>query len=320
MAKQTRLLTASDAAAAARILINGGIVALPTETVYGLAANALDAEAVAAVFAAKGRPADNPLIVHVARPGGIDALTRGVPDAARRLIDAFWPGPLTLVLNAAPAVPEAVTAGLSTVAVRCPAHPVMRAVIEACGFPVAAPSANLSGRPSPTTAAHVMQDLDGRIDAVIDGGECDVGIESTVLDMSSEKPCVLRPGAVTRGMIESVLGQNTAAAPRGGTPKSPGLKYRHYAPKAPMRILDCPEDACEGAVVLCCDEERGLFASFRTLPLGPKSDPAAMMRRLYAALREADALDPPLIAATCPDGDGFAALRDRLYRASAADN
>lgn len=230
---------------AAAALRAGELVAFPTETVYGLGANALDARAVARIFAAKGRPGDNPLIVHVASPADLKILTTGLSSLALRLLDAFAPGPLTLILPRSALVPDVVTAGLETVAVRIPAHPVARRLIELAGVPVAAPSANRSGRPSPTRAWHVEEDFMGVIPYIIDGGACEFGVESTVLDLTGNTPVILRPGAVTEDMINAVAGEQPSApgmgdskTPDSGAPKSPGMKYRHYAPKARLDICD----------------------------------------------------------------------------------
>jgi len=228
---------------AAEALRTGELVAFPTETVYGLGANALDAGAVARIFAAKGRPGDNPLIIHVAYPADIEPLTTGLTPLARRLLEAFAPGPLTLILPRSAIVPDIVTAGLDTVAVRIPAHPVARRLIELAGVPVAAPSANKSGRPSPTRAWHVEEDFSGLIPYIIDGGSCEFGLESTVLDLTDESPTILRPGAITQDMIDSVVGQHSGTSRKQGdasarVPKSPGMKYRHYAPKARLVICD----------------------------------------------------------------------------------
>jgi L-threonylcarbamoyladenylate synthase len=233
------LLPAADALRA------GELVAFPTETVYGLGANALDARAVAKIFAAKGRPGDNPLIVHVASPADLLILTTGLTSLARSLLQAFAPGPLTLILPRSTLVPDIVTAGLETVAVRIPAHPVARRLIELAGVPVAAPSANRSGRPSPTRAWHVEEDFTGVIPYIIDGGACEFGVESTVLDLTGDSPVILRPGAITADMINAVAGKQQlvpgsedSKVSGSNAPKSPGMKYRHYAPKARLDICD----------------------------------------------------------------------------------
>ena len=225
------------------ILKKGGLVAFPTETVYGLGGNALDAEASAKIYAAKGRPSDNPLIVHIADWEAIEAIVSEIPEAAKKLADAFWPGPLTMILNKSDLVPYATTGGLETVAVRMPVNPIARALIRAGGGYVAAPSANTSGRPSPTRAEHVAEDLNGKIDMIIDGGTVDIGLESTIVDLTDGAPTILRPGYINQEMLEQVLGEvemdRGLIAPGSGVhPKAPGMKYRHYAPKADLIIVE----------------------------------------------------------------------------------
>ena len=335
----TQLLdcSASSVERAAECLRGGGLVAFPTETVYGLGVHALDEAAVRRLFAAKGRPADDPLIVHVLDVAGAMALVRPGVDTGivERLAGQFWPGPLTLVLPKSPRVPDVVTAGLDTVAVRVPAHPVARALLEAARIPVAAPSANLFSRPSPTRAEHVLHDLDGRIDYVIDGGATDVGVESTVLDLSDGAPAVLRPGAVTLAMLREALG--TAVAIRDRTAadqaRSPGLLERHYAPRTPLTLYEGPQalarlaaDAVEASLrgqrigILVPDEDARRFddPAFRVVTLGRRADRAAMAARLYAALREADAAGTDALYALGIDDDAGlgAAIGDRLRRAA----
>ena len=245
---KTQVLGADDESLslAADLLARGELVAFPTETVYGLGANALNREAVLSIFAAKGRPADNPLIVHVWNRAQLDDLCEVTP-VARRLMDAFWPGPLTILMEKKEAVPAEVTAGLPTVAVRMPSHPVAAAMLKACNLPIAAPSANRSGKPSPTTARHVLEDMDGRIPLILDGGSCEVGLESTVLDICHGKPCILRPGGVTRAMLEAVLGEVDVAGSvlrplqKGETALSPGMRYRHYSPDGQVTLVEGEE-------------------------------------------------------------------------------
>ncbi|MBE3562843.1 MAG: threonylcarbamoyl-AMP synthase [Hydrogenibacillus schlegelii] len=314
-ARETELLTAPAIREAAAILRRGGLVAFPTETVYGLGAVATDARAVANLFAAKGRPADNPLIVHLAAAEDVVRVARDIPPEAWRLWARYAPGPLTLVLPSRGTVAPAALAGLPTVAVRIPAHPVARALIRAAGAPIVAPSANRSGRPSPTTAAHVLEDLAGRIDAVVDGGPADIGLESTVLDVTRRPAIVLRPGAVTVEMLEAVLGDGAVVDPAaplrdGEAPRSPGMKYRHYAPDVPLALLDL-EDGAEAAVealravlavsgpppaVIATEEDaarlRALLAaagvpSDRLLwvIVGRRSEPQTVAAALYGAFR-----------------------------------
>ena len=241
-----------DIQRAGDILRQGGLVAIPTETVYGLAANALDGEAVKKIYQAKGRPSDNPLIVHISRFSQLAPLVREVPESAQKLAAAFWPGPLTIILPKSDVIPQQTSGGLDTVAVRCPSHPTARAVIDAAGVPLAAPSANLSGKPSPTTFLHVREDLTGRVDALLDGGDCDVGVESTVLTLATPVPRLLRPGGVTLSQLRQVLGQVEVdpavlhQMEAGQKAASPGMKYKHYSPAADVVIVDAsPEDYVE---------------------------------------------------------------------------
>lgn len=313
-------------------------MAFPTETVYGLGAHALDRAAVRRLFAVKGRPAVDPVIVHVAALEDAAPLVRSLPDAARALGRRFWPGPLTIVLPRSAAVPDEVTAGLETVGIRVPAHPVAVALLRAATIPVAAPSANLFSRPSPTTAAHVLQDLDGLIDLVLDGGPTTVGVESTVVDLAGPVPTVLRPGAVTIEMLRAVLGAVDDAAPStplGEAQRAPGQLPRHYSPRAPLILFEGPsalairrleQEAWSrsrgGAVVgvLLADEDSPrLPASARAVSLGPAADPRRVAAGLYAALRSLDAAGVSCILARDFAGEGLGrAIRDRLRRAATA--
>jgi L-threonylcarbamoyladenylate synthase len=292
---------------AAILLRQGKLVAFPTETVYGLGANALEARAVERIFAAKGRPSDNPLIVHLAGTEQLGDLAENIPEEAWRLAGRFWPGPLTLVLKSRKIVPREVTGGLDSVALRVPAHPLALALLRQAGLPVAAPSANVSGGPSPTTAAHVLEDLAGRIEAVLDGGPCAMGVESTVLDIRGGRPVILRPGGVTAEEISAFLGIECPVAswPETGRepPPSPGLKYAHYAPRAPLYlVLGRPEAVLERLValrdeflarglsvgLLLSGESAGKLGLTHTEILGPKDDVAALAANLYGALRRFD--------------------------------
>jgi L-threonylcarbamoyladenylate synthase len=234
---RTKILSARELKKAALIIREGGTVVFPTETVYGLGANALDEKAVKKIFVAKGRPADNPLITHVADKKMLPQLVQEVPSSAKKLIQKFWPGPLTIILNKKKIVPDRVTAGGKTLAVRMPSHPLAHKLIKLAGIPVAAPSANLSGRPSPTTAKDVIQDMGGRVDVIIDGGDCQVGLESTVIDLTTKVPTLLRPGAITLEQLREVLGKVNVANPNAKKPKSPGMKYRHYSPETPLILV-----------------------------------------------------------------------------------
>ena len=323
---------------AAQCLRDGGLVAFPTETVYGLGANALDATAAARIFAAKERPADDPLIVHLADVADLPLVASDIPVVARTLAAQYWPGPLTLVLPKAAAIPGIITSGGPSVAVRVPRHPVALALIREAGVPVAAPSANLFSRPSPTTAAHVREDLDGRIDLLLDGGPCPVGVESTVLDLTCVPPRVLRPGAVTIEMLRAFLPEVMSGrpAPRPDrAPASPGLLDTHYAPRTPLTLYAGPPEPRRArmltevttliargarAGVLVSDEDAALFrhAGAFTVALAPEGDLDTAATRLYAALRTLDAGQVDVILATAITSDDHmgAALSDRLTRAA----
>ena len=338
---ETALLlpSAETYARASEILAGGGLVAFPTETVYGLGANALDSNAVLSVFAAKGRPADNPLIVHIHDQAQLEPLCT-LPDGAQALIDAFWPGPLTILCNKKPAVPDTVTAGLPTVAVRMPSHPVARALLQACNLPVAAPSANSSGRPSPTTAAHVMEDMKGKIPLIIDGGMCDVGVESTVLDLCHGEPVVLRSGGITPGMISSVLGRKVQIAGsvlrplrENETALSPGMRYKHYAPHAVVTLVEGPSErvvpllrklyqqqAADGikSCVLCFTEHVAELSDCCPHDIGSSADPSEIAHRLFDILRKLDeeGMEAVFSEVIPPEGVGLAVM-NRLGRAAA---
>ena len=333
---QTLVLSAGSPetpAVAAKILRRGGLVAIPTETVYGLGANGLDEAAVAKIFEAKGRPQDNPLILHVTGAEQIAQFCHSVPQAAYDLAARFWPGPLTMVLPARDCVPRRTTAGLSTVAVRCPDSAVTREIIRLAGVPIAAPSANLSGKPSTTTAAHVLHDHDGRIDAIVDGGPCRVGVESTIVDLTEDRPRLLRPGGVTPEELVDVLGDLvvdravTAQIDRDAVVKAPGMKYRHYAPAEPVVIVSGSREKAAAYIrahfrpgdrVLCFEEELPLYAGCAPLSYGREADVNTLSAGLFAALRELD--DPAIgqVFARCPTGSGVAyAVQNRLKKAAA---
>ncbi len=306
-------------ARAASLLQRGQLVAFPTETVYGLGANALDSAAVQRIYEAKGRPAYNPLIVHVADAASAQRLVTIWPETAERLATRWWPGPLTLVLPKAMGIPPEVTAGLGTVALRVPAHPVALALLRACGFPLAAPSANQSGQISPTSAAHVAQGLGDRVPLILDGGPTSVGIESTVIDLSGSRPVLLRPGMISRTELEAVIGPVDVAqdpeAPEEARP-SPGMLDRHYAPRARLVFLDSgvtPAVAPRtGALMRSAAPPAGCSASI-TLP----DDPAAYARGLYGALHELDAADVSVILVEPPPpSHAWDGIRDRLRRAA----
>ena len=332
---ETLYLSAKDAATpriAAEIIKNGDLVAIPTETVYGLGADGLNEDAVAKIFEAKGRPQDNPLILHVADPGDMEKFCHSIPDAAYRLAEKFWPGPLTMVLPARDCVPKRTTAGLSTVAVRCPDNAVTREVIRLAGVPIAAPSANISGKPSTTTAQHVFHDHQGKIPAIVDGGPCRVGVESTIIDLTEDTPRLLRPGGITPEQLREVLGDLlidkavTTSVDKDTVVKAPGMKYKHYAPSCNVVIVDGDVPAAASYIkahwqpgnrVLCFGEEVPFFASFAPLAYGRAEDPDSLMAGLFAALRELD--DPAIgtVFARCPKGSGKAlAVQNRLEKAA----
>lgn len=319
----------------------GGLVCFPTETVYGLGANAFDAAAVARIFEAKGRPGDNPLIVHIDGYAMLPEVSRcdeRQRDRLLRLGEACWPGPVTMIVPKKETVPESVTCGLPTVGIRMPAHPVARKLIGAAGVPIAAPSANLSGRPSPSRAAHVIQDLMGRVDIILDGGDCEVGVESTVLDISGEEPLILRPGAVTLRDVRRILGTGSAAdwhagIREGETPRSPGMKYKHYAPKARVLLYDGEPGAVREAIRaeaekrLAAGERIGVLTTdgnlsyYKGLPdvlsLGARTDAAAQAANLFRLLRRFDELGTEtVLAETVPQEGVGDAVMNRLFRAA----
>lgn len=332
----TQLLTSNDVQMAARFLKEGGLVGIPTETVYGLGANGLDPEAVAHIFRAKGRPQDNPLILHIPEASWLERYCRNIPETAYVLARRFWPGPLTMVLFRRDCVPDVVTAGLDTVGMRCPAHPMCREIIRLADVPVAAPSGNTSGRPSPTTARHMMEDMEGKIDAIVDGGPCTVGVESTIIDLTCTPPRLLRPGGVTLEQLCAVLGEVavdpavTRLLGAGEKPKAPGMKYRHYAPKAPVTVVAgepaksaayiaahaAPEDG-----IICFDEFIHLFTgqcgTRNVMDLGPAGDKEEQARHIFDALRSFDRTGVPAIWAQCPDTGGIGlAIANRLNKAA----
>jgi L-threonylcarbamoyladenylate synthase len=322
---------------AAAILRRGGLVAFPTETVYGLGAAVNHPQAIQRLYAVKGRPVDNPLIVHLDSYQRLPAVAVAVPPAARRLAGKFWPGPLTMVLPKKATVPAEVSAGLPTVAVRVPAHPVALRLLELAGIPVAAPSANLSGRPSPTRGSHVVEDLDGLVEMILDAGPTGVGVESTVLDLTGETPRILRPGGVTREMLEGVfgVGQVEEADPatiESGRPLAPGMKYRHYAPKAPLYLvageparvnryivdrLAEEEKTRRKPAVLAYDEDRDYYRGVLFFSLGKREKPEEAAERLFSLLRACDEAGAESIYAAAPSRTGLGrAVFNRLWKAA----
>ncbi len=325
---------AADIALAANIIKNGGLVVIPTETVYGLGGDGTSKDSARKIYEAKGRPSDNPLIIHISSPEQAEAYAYTNP-TYYKLAKAFMPGPLTVVLPKKDTVPSEVTGGLDTVAVRCPSHPTARAIISAAGVPIAAPSANTSGKPSPTRAEHVAADLDGKVDMIIDGGECEIGLESTIVMINADESLtLLRPGGITYDAlccvcekvnispaIEGVLSENER-------PLSPGMKYKHYAPSASLVLLCGDDDKVlkflqdeqkhKRSVVLCYDEEISYLESDMILPIGKKDDVASHAKKLFSALRDADKLSPDIIYAHKPQKDGLGmALYNRMIRAAA---
>jgi len=329
----TKLLKCNDEAItlAADLLRQGETVVIPTETVYGLAANALDKNAVSKIFEVKGRPQDNPLIVHISELSMWSPLVREVPEDALKLAERFWPGPLTIILPKSDMVPDTTTAGMDSVAVRMPSHEGARAVISASKLPIAAPSANLSGLPSPTTAQHCMRDLNGKVPLIIDGGECGVGIESTVVSLIGE-PMLLRPGAITQQMLSEALGKEVKLShavseplKEGERPTSPGMKYRHYAPNAKVvlveseldkfaELLDSSPDGTFGLVFEGEDEK----LNKQCVVYGKLHDPESQAREIFSSLRKLDELDAKLVYARCPDRNGESlGVLNRMLRAAA---
>ena len=337
MAESTLILhvdspDAPEIGTVAEILKNGGTAAIPTETVYGLAANALSAEAAAKIFVAKGRPADNPLIVHISDISQMGDIVSEIPENAKKLAESFWPGPLTIILPKQPHIPDVVTAGLDTVAVRMPSHPIAHALIEQAGIPLAAPSANRSGRPSPTSWRHCVEDLDGRVDAILCADDSDIGVESTVITLATPVPKVLRPGGITVEQLRSVLVEvevDSAVlnelAP-DAVAASPGMKYKHYAPKASVIIVDADTNAYidfvnskadEGAFALCFEEDVP-HINIPCVVCGTAEDESTYAHALFTALRELDEKGAVTAYARKPSSDGVGlAVYNRLLRAAA---
>lgn len=331
---ETLILEPNEIGKAAGIIRSGGLVGIPTETVYGLGANGLDSEAVERIFLAKGRPQDNPLILHIPDASWLERYCQDIPKDAWRLAERFWPGPLTMILRRKPAVPDVVTAGLDTVGVRCPAHSMCRAIIVQAGVPIAAPSGNLSGKPSPTTARHMLDDMDGRIDALLDGGDCQVGVESTIIDLTCTPPRLLRPGGIPLEQLKDVLESVeldpavTRQLGKEERPRAPGMKYRHYAPKAPVTVVrGDPQDTAQYILdhvadsywegIICFDEYVHWFQDYPVERLGGAADTFEQARRLFRALRAMDDNGVKHIWAQCPDSAGMGlAVVNRLSKAA----
>ena len=322
---------------AGRIIRKGGLVAFPTETVYGLGGDALNPESSKKIYAAKGRPSDNPLIVHIADKKDLYRIVRKVPEKAKKLMEAFWPGPLTMIFYKNELVPQATTGGLDTVAVRMPSDRIAAAFIRAAGGFVAAPSANVSGRPSTTTAAHVEEDLGGRIEMILDGGQAVIGLESTIVDMSVEPPVILRPGAVTKEMMEAVIGplevDKAIIAPDSGVkPKAPGMKYRHYAPRADLAVVEGSTEAVIAAInqlaeeaeaegkrvgIIATDETKERYPKGLVLSLGARKHEEEIAQHLFEVLRDFDETDVDCIYSEAFDEASIGpAIMNRLLKAA----
>lgn len=326
-----------DIKKAGQIIKNGGLVAFPTETVYGLGGDGLNSKSSEKIYAAKGRPSDNPLIIHISNMEALEKIVSHIPEEAKVLADAFWPGPLTMVLDKSEVVPYETTGGLDTVAVRMPDHQVALKFIEASGGYIAAPSANTSGKPSPSLAEHVVQDMDGRIDMIIDGGQVGIGVESTIVDLTGDMPTILRPGYVTQEMLERVLGQvdvdRTILSNQSGLrPKAPGMKYRHYAPKGDLTLVEGDEEKVVSLInerlleakkqgkrtgVMCTDQTKESFTADVVLSLGDRDDDAEKARRLYKCLRTFDDEKVEVIFSESFSDRGFGqAVMNRLLKAA----
>ena len=328
----------SAMARAGELIRRGGLVAFPTETVYGLGGNGLNSHSSKAIYAAKGRPSDNPLILHIADRNELYSLVSEISETAEKLMDAFWPGPMTLVFPKSELVPTETTGGLDTVAVRMPRHPIALELIRMAGVPIAAPSANTSGRPSPTRASHVWEDMEGRIEMILDGGEVGIGLESTIIDLTGGIPTILRPGYITQSMIEEVIGHievdkaSTGENSEHLRPKAPGMKYRHYAPRAEMTLVSGEHTkVCERILalaleqrnrgnkvrIICTEESRSCFSEFDAVSAGFRSHPEMIAHNLFRLLREAD-LDEVdvLLSETFEETELGNAVMNRLMKAA----
>lgn len=322
---------------AGRIIRDGGLVAFPTETVYGLGGDALNAASSGKIYAAKGRPSDNPLIVHIAGMEDLAGIVRKIPEEAYLLAERYWPGPLTMIFEKADCVPAATTGGLDTVAVRMPSNKIARALIQSAGGYIAAPSANLSGRPSPTVAKYVIEDLDGRVEMIIDGGEADIGLESTIIDLTGDKPVILRPGYITEEMLEETVGgvevdRTILEGNSKQAPKAPGMKYRHYAPKGNLTIIEGQADQVVNYInehayafkkegnktgVIATDETAGRYQADSIKSVGKREDENQIARQLFRILREFDDEGVQIIYAESFDGKGVGqAIMNRLLKAA----
>lgn len=324
-------------AEAGKIIKEGGLVAFPTETVYGLGGDALNGDSSEKIYAAKGRPSDNPLIIHIAQMDALPKIVKEIPEAAYKLAERYWPGPLTMIFDKADCVPLETTGGLSTVAVRMPSNRIARALIEASGGYIAAPSANRSGRPSPTVAKYVIEDLDGRVDMIIDGGEADIGLESTIIDLTGDKPMILRPGYITEEMLEQIVGgidvdQTIIDGNSTKAPKAPGMKYRHYAPKGNLTIVEGQADQVSAYIneqlhiyknkgsktgVIATDETAGNYRADSVKSAGERKQEEQIAKHLFRILREFDDEGVEVIYAESFDQKGVGqAIMNRLLKAA----
>ena len=331
---ETKLFSTSseDINNAGKILKNGGLIAFPTETVYGLGASAYDADAAEKIYAAKGRPSDNPLIVHICEKEQIYEIAKDVTEDAKNVIDTFMPGPITIILKKKNIIPKTVTAGLYTVAIRFPSHNVARALIKAAGVPIAAPSANLSGKPSPTKARHVINDMTGRIDGIIDGGDCNVGVESTIVDFTGDKPVILRPGGITyedlkNAGIDAEIDKNILKSLSADeVPKCPGMKYKHYAPNADVTVVEGEKTAVKNKIKELLEENRNKITGVLSMNdadydtaviLNAGKDNKEYAKNLFSSLREFDELGVEVVFAEFCEDDGYGlAVKNRLYKAA----
>lgn len=331
---ETKLFSTSseDINNAGKILKNGGLIAFPTETVYGLGASAYDADAAEKIYTAKGRPSDNPLIVHICEKEQIDEIAEDVTEEAKMVIDTFMPGPITIILKKKNIIPKTVTAGLDTVAIRFPSHNVARALIKAAGVPIAAPSANLSGKPSPTKARHVINDMIGRIDGIIDGGDCNVGVESTIVDFTGDKPVILRPGGVTyedlkNAGIDAEIDKNILKSLSANeVPKCPGMKYKHYAPNADVTVVEGEKTVVKNKIKELLEENRNKITGVLSMNdadydtaviLNAGKDNKEYAKNLFSSLREFDELGVEVVFAEFCEDDGYGlAVKNRLYKAA----
>lgn len=329
---ETKIFTKNELKEAGEIIRNGGLVAFPTETVYGLGASAFDADAAEKIYKAKGRPSDNPLIVHICDKSQINELAREITPSAKKLIDSFMPGPFTIILKKNKNIPDTVTAGLDTVGIRFPKNETAVGFIAEAGVPIAAPSANISGKPSPTTAAHVIHDMSGRIEGIIDGGSCDVGVESTIVDATGSAPVILRPGGITPDMLRAVISETEVdehvlkSVSADTQPKCPGMKYTHYSPDAEVVVVEGEKAAVQAKIKSLLeknsDKITGVLTMYKSaydnaVILSAGDNNKAYAKNLFSALRSFDELGVQIVFAEFFEQDGYGlAVKNRLYKAA----